>query len=263
MPEVVALVTHHPDRAQRCLVRAVKSLTKATSRSLIIDLRVQGSGKLSQANAAAAIKAAGKTPVRVTHYAGNQRPAVPRVDSEAFLRTTKAKWWAKLDDDGYFPPQAVDHLIGALQECEAPAACAMANPEGRTVPKMLVEEEGGPVRCQKGVLAVGASEWARWTVCELVGDGCTVFRREVFGICHWDARFEVSADIDMAMQLKRAGYVCLLCDPPRAGHYHRECSPVRYDRVRYDYAAVQRSAKAFKEKWGVNSSYLRNVRRRF
>jgi len=259
-PEVVTLVTHHPDRARRCLVRAIRSLRRATNRRQVVDLRVQGGGARAEKAVAAAQEAAESLEVHATVYGRNMRPVVPRVDSVAFLGTTTAGWWTKLDDDGEFPPGAIDHLIGAIQATEAPAGCAMAQ-TGRALPKMLVVD-GTVVRCKKGLSSFGGGEWAQWRVCELVGDGCTVFRREVFDLCHWDARFEVSADLDMAMQMKRAGYVSLLCDPPRAGHFHKECSPKRYERVRYDHEAVKRSAKAFRDKWGMRSSYLENVKPR-
>jgi len=265
---IFTCVTHHPGRPKECLFRTVRSLTKATEQMHVIDLRIQGGLPDGRLNVVRDIVLDGNkdSPIKlvVTYYEENTGQVRPLVDSVSEAKKLGAEWWAKLDDDGDVPTGAWDLLIEALERVGPLAACAQANPLSETHPRVM-KETPTSIKIVDGFLDRGRiKNRVAWHVVECVGDGCSVFRLEVFEGCYWDERFETSADNDLAVQFKRAGYVSLLCDPPKAGHYHKECSPLEYDKVRYDSGALRRTVEVFEEKWGKKSAYLASVRpRRF
>lgn len=257
-PEIVTLVTHHPGRPLDCLRHALDSLCQATLLPHLIDLHVQG----RRSSRLEAVKK--EFPVEVTYHGSNTGQAPPIVTSTKKALDLGCPWWAKLDDDGALPPLAWDHLIEALEAVGQLAACAMACPNGQSPPRLFRRIAGQRVHLREGFLASGKTRNSHWLACHCVGDGCTVFRTLTFRMgAAWDRRYKVSTDLDLAFQVHRMGMIELMCTKPIAEHQHADCSPLSYDKVRYDFDDITRTADLFKSKWGVDCTHLRNAKRRY
>lgn len=252
--EIVTLVTHHPSRPICCLLETLESLERATTRPHLIHVVEQGQSELRDLYTPNAFSWA-IVDLKVTTYEKNEGPVTPRIDSLKLAKSLPSvQWWAKLDDDGTVSPGAWDALIEAL-EADEDAGYAMASPNGDTPPKMR-NHSPGAVTLEPGHFGEFSTPRSHGWRCTFVGDGATVFRLSFFDDVAYDPRFLRGADVDLSMQAGVYDYHCLLCDTPSSVHQHAKCSPVDYDRVRYDAELVWDAARTFRAKWGVDCPHL-------
>jgi len=177
---IVTCVTHHPGRPEKCVLRTIKALTRATSKKHLIDLRLQGEDKQGiEGKARGIVERSKNTRVQLsfTRYEENTGLVRPHIDSVSKTKRLGATWWANLDDDGDVPVGAWDLLIEALKKVGPLAGCAQANPRPEPLLNVLKETPAG-IRILKGFLDEGSIEdRVAWHVVECVGVGCSVFRR--------------------------------------------------------------------------------------
>jgi hypothetical protein len=194
----------------------------------------------------------------VVYLGDHVGPVLPRIQSVQVALKDKAKYWAKLDDDGEVHVGAWDLLIEAMKDAGEDVGYAMANPNHIAVPREIVTVGEAVVLVETASYRSGGDGLRiKWKECGFVGDGATVFRMEMFedGI-RFDPAFIRGADIDLAMQAQMYGYRMLLCDPPYSVHNHHECTTESYERVRYDAEEVWKAARRFREKWGMDCLHL-------
>jgi GT2 family glycosyltransferase len=226
-----------------------------------VDLRVQGTLSATSREAVHSILDGMSGGGVVTEYGRNLLPVIPRVESVARAQGENYRWWAKLDDDAEVSKGAWDRLIACIHDAEEVSGhevlCAMADPGGNRGPQFLAQE-GGVLLTKRGPADMrGEVGKDHWSLCEFVGDGCTVFDLRKLEHVGYDQDFGIGgADIDLAMQAKLMGYKSLFCSPPHTEHRHKACSPPEYDALRYSPEEISRSSQVFRRKWGMPCNQL-------
>lgn len=255
---VTTALVHTPTRSRRCMFRALESLRFSTKQPHRVELIIQGALKPG----ALLPRPEDYPEIALSIFQEDENLGVPTRLAESTERLS-TDFWAKLDDDAAVPRGAWDTLI-RLHDAEAAA--------GVKTGSAFMAPKPGPIRVfrvKENVLrTVGAPHstknkpFAKWHVVDCVGSGATVFRREVFEAgCHFVRRyFSGGSDVDIAWQMHVAGFKSILCVRPLSEHFHSECSPQKYDKVRYNSATLAKSAETFFDRWGMEYEHLRRKR---
>lgn len=84
-----------------------------------------------------------------------------------------------------------------------------------------------------------------------LGSATMVIRREVFETCDYDKHYFIGcADIDLGMQMAKAGWKCGMITIPGWHAANIKGGEEAYEKVRYNEKTIEKSIERFKEKWG-------------
>jgi len=179
------------------------------------------------------------TKVKFTH--GNEGSGAPRHEMVQEALNFNTPYIMTTDDDMFFPMGSIELLISVLED----------NPELGAIdlycfPNLNAWEIG-----EREMRYRPPKQGLDY--CDAMGSATMIIRREVFDTCNLDPDYFVGwGDIDFCVQMRKEGWkLAILTIPDYMAFNDTKGSPESYKEIRNNIEYARKSAKRFKEKWGI------------
>jgi hypothetical protein len=226
------------------LIRTLEILGKNVEVNAHLDLRVQGSEKLSDSEKSRILDLASKfTSNDVSFTEGNEGTARPRKEQlKKFLNDYKdVEYLMFADDDVEFTPEAIPAGVNYLMAHPFVGGVGIWHKENG-----FVEVKSDKIRINSIQLQNGANEVS------VLGSGHSIFRREALSNIEIDEDYYIGAwDWDMTLQMSRQDWKLVILKSDRFRAYNHGGGTKEYNGARHNKEREKGTVKKFKTKFGI------------